>query len=151
MNNANVMPVGVYSVHGNAQRLKRDRSTINRIIVEKSLVPYAEKGRSKYFHISEIVSAMSDSEELDLQQERAKLTKKQTEKTEIQIEELKSVVVDADDVKEEWSKHIMSCRAKLLALPTKMASEVLTIDSLQEAQDVIKRHVTEALEELAAD
>ena len=92
---------------------------------------------------------MTDGEELDLQQERAKLAKKQTEKTSLQVDQLKGVLVDAEEVKETWSKYISSCRAKLLALPTKLAGEVITVKTLTEAQDVIKMHVNEALTELA--
>lgn len=87
--------------------------------------------------------------ELDLQQERAKLAKEQRKKTRLQNEELEGVLVNAEELKEDWIKYISSCRAKLLSLPTKLAPLVLPLTTTQETQDVIKKGVHEALDELA--
>ena len=86
---------------------------------------------------------------LDLNRERAKLTKKQIEKTEIQIEEMKTNLVNVEDVEKTWAKYITACRAKLLSMPTKMASEVVMVNNLREAQGIINKYIREALTELA--
>jgi len=140
-----------WTVNSLSIELRRDRRTLTKIIAESGLKPVSEGKRSKYYHLADVVGALFGSDDLDLQQERAKLAQKQTEKAELQIAEMRTTLIDAEEVKETWTKYVMSCRAKLLSLPTKMASEVLTVDTLQEAQDVIKLHVNEALKELATD
>ncbi len=140
-----------WSISALAVELKRDKRTIARIIDSGSIAPSKTTGKVrkiKYYKMSDIVAAMIDSDELDLQQERAKLAKKQTEKADLQINEMKGQLVDIELVKNSWAKQIIACRAKLLSLPTKMSSKVLAVDSLEEVQQIIKSHIHEALHEL---
>jgi phage terminase Nu1 subunit (DNA packaging protein) len=92
---------------------------------------------------------VNDSEELDLNRERAKLAQKQREKTALQVEEMKGELVSAEEVKTTWSGFVANCRAKLLSIPIKAAPDLVGADSLAVIQKILKRHVTEALSELA--
>ncbi len=89
-----------------------------------------------------------DGDNLDLQQERAKLAKKQAEKAELQIAQMKGQLVDVDEVSEAWTKYISNCRAKLLSMPAKISAEVVGAD-LAATQNIIKREVYAALTELS--
>lgn len=85
----------------------------------------------------------------DSHQERARLLKAQADEKEMVVEEMRGNLILIEDVEEALVKNISDCRARLLVLPTKIASEVLHIDNLPGVQEVIKSHVYEALNELA--
>ena len=147
-NKKSKVPAGYLTQNKLAEWLSRDRGTIRRIIADSSLE--AKKyGRYEYYRLADVVNAMLEGDRLDLQQERAKLAQRQTERTEIQIDEMKGHLVDAEEVKTAWTNMAAACRAKLLAIPTKMAGEVMALETLQEVQDVLKSQVYEALSELA--
>ena len=129
--------------------LKRDRRALTRLIAEKDIEPVEIAGRSKFYHLADVVNAMIDGEELNLQQERAKLARKQEEKTSLQVEQIKGTLVDADLVKSEWQKYIAGCRAKLLSLPSKIAGNIMAAESMQEVQELLKTEIYQALNELA--
>ncbi len=149
-NKTDKTPLGYFTQNATAQILNRDRGTIRKIITENT-VRSSKIGRYEYYKMSDVVNSMMEGDRLDLQQERAKLAKKQTEKAGLQIKQMESILIDREEVKESWTKYVSSCRAKLLALPSKMASQVLAADSLQEVQEIIKSHIYEALTELATD
>jgi phage terminase Nu1 subunit (DNA packaging protein) len=57
----------------------------------------------------------------DLTAERARLSKLQADKVEIELAELRGEVVRGEDVARVMQAHIMGARARLLSLPTKRA------------------------------
>ena len=88
-------------------------------------------------------------EELDLVQEKARESIKRQKKLDLEIEEKEGRLIDREKVKEIWGAHIMAAKAKLLSLPTKMTPELLGQDDLLSIKKIIKKHVYEALNELA--
>lgn len=52
-------------------------------------------------------------------------------------------------VEDTWVDYVANARAKLLALPSRVAHQVITIDTYSEAEELIKDQVHEALDELA--
>lgn len=88
---------------------------------------------------------------LDLGQERAKLTKLQAEKTTIELEQTRGNLIPFELVVETWQGHIANARAKLLGLPPKVASQVLSMESYVEVEHVIRGIIYETLDELAGD
>lgn len=85
-----------------------------------------------------------------IDREVLRLKSAQAEKTEIQNSILRGDLVPAEDVEREWTKFIMACRTRLLALPTKLAPRISKIKSVSEIEDVLRSNICEALEELAA-
>lgn len=51
--------------------------------------------------------------------------------------------------KKTWTELLASCRARLLALPSKLAPEVFAADTVTEVKGLIKAGVIEALNELS--
>ena len=100
--------------------------------------------------MADVVTGMLSGERLDLTQERAKLAKKQQEKTALQVEEMRGELVPAGEVSREWNSMVANCRAKLLSLPVKAASALVGCDSLPQVQKILNSHITEALSELAS-
>ena len=76
------MSIKEWSVNAMSLELKRGRQTLDKIIADAGIRPVSVDGRSKKYRMSDIVKAMMDTEELNLQQERAKLAVEQTRKLE---------------------------------------------------------------------
>jgi phage terminase Nu1 subunit (DNA packaging protein) len=87
--------------------------------------------------------------DLDLQPQRAQLAKKQREKIELQIGQMKGKLLDAEEVKQTWIKLIYNCRARLLAIPTRLAVEIINCKTPAHAQAMLRDLIYEALTELS--
>ena len=142
-------PVGHYTINGNSQRLSIDRGTLRKIITDHGITSSMKIGRNNYYKLADIVDVMVHGcAKLDLTQERAKLTKRQEEKTCIQIEQLKGDLIPAEDVEKGWVSLVSDMRAKLLTIPTKAAPLVIVCDDAAEAKAILKEQVSDALTEL---
>ena len=88
-------------------------------------------------------------DDLDLQQERARLAKEQADKYEIENQLTKGIVVDGEETRENWQEVAAAVRAKLLSLPVKIARVSLAAESLQEIEQAARDEVYQALNELS--
>jgi phage terminase Nu1 subunit (DNA packaging protein) len=66
---------------------------------------------------------------LDYTQERAKLTRLQAEKVTLELEQQRGKLLPLEMVIVAWQGQIANARARLLALPPKVASQVLGMES----------------------
>lgn len=142
------VPIGHATINGAGQWLNRDRGTIRRIVADNGLVPVAI-GKYEYYRLADIVEVMLQGDRLELQQERARLAIKQTEKIQLFLDEESGKLVRADDVKEEWCKYIAGSRAHFLILPTKLAPACFAAGSIAEVEALLKKQVWQALDEIA--
>ena len=88
---------------------------------------------------------------LDLSHERAKLTVLQQQKIELEIAELRGELIRVSAVEEQWSDQLAAMRAKLLALPSKIAISIAQPDRIQATQDKTRALIYEALSELSGN
>ena len=65
------------------------------------------------------------------------------------MSELEAELIPASLVQSTWTDYIANVRAKLLALPSRVAHLVITTDKYVEAEQIIKEQVYESLQELA--
>jgi hypothetical protein len=142
------VPLGYAAVYAASIWVGRDQATVRKIIREAALSPM-KIGVYKYYKVSDIVAAILGNDDLDLQQERAKLARKQCEKTELQIKEAEGRLVPAEEVAALWQRMVSSCRAKLLSIPTKAAPLVMAAESQNEVKEILKAQVHESLKELS--
>ena len=56
-------------------------------------------------------------------------------------------LLEADAVKAEWTDIVVKVRAKLLAIPTKVAASVLAAQDIAEVEALIKAEIYQALRE----
>ncbi len=82
---------------------------------------------------------------------RAKLLKAQSARQELKLRQERGELVDARAVERTWQKMVVTCRAKLLALPTKLAPQVVSCSSMAEVHKLLEDAIHEALTELADD
>jgi len=85
----------------------------------------------------------------DIAEEKTRLTKAQADKAELEVSSLEGELIPAKLVQDTWTDLVASIRAKLLGLPSKVAHQVITVETYQDAELIIKEQVYEALDELA--
>lgn len=83
--------------------------------------------------------------------ERARLTHHQANKTALEERQLEGVLIPAVDVEAAWSDMVLAARAKLLALPGKLATVAVASTTLREIEDAARTEVYAALMELSRD
>jgi phage terminase Nu1 subunit (DNA packaging protein) len=83
--------------------------------------------------------------------ERTRLTKAQADKTELEVQELRGILVRVPAAAEHWRGMIARARAKLLALPARVAAAIAPPEKVAACQDLTQGLVYEALAELASD
>ena len=79
---------------------------------------------------------------------RSRLTKAKADKAEVEAALIKGTAHDAQAVAAVWQDMIGNARAKLLALPTKLAAQLEGM-TIAERQDAIQAAVAQALTELS--
>ena len=82
------------------------------------------------------------------QEEKARLTKLQADKAELEVESMSANLVPADDVSRHWYQIITDGKNRLLTVPSKAAPIVAAETEAGMVQDIIDDLMREALEEL---
>ena len=85
----------------------------------------------------------------DIAEEKTRLTKAQADKAELEVSSLEGELIPAKLVQDTWSDLVANVRAKLLGLPSKIAHQVIAVETFQDAELIIKDQVYETLDELA--
>ena len=92
------------------------------------LAPIRKDGRTCFYDAREAIRHLlfgKDGETvLDLTKERAKLTRVQTEKTELEVEKMKGEMVDAREVESAYVRLAHNCKTKILTVPNRIALEL---------------------------
>ena len=121
----------------------------------KNLVPVPGKQNSLLYESRDALPLLygevkgKHKNDLELQQERARLARAQANVTEIQEAELRGQVVRTEVAISHWQNLVSISRAKLLSMPAKIAHLVLGVSTVGEAEAIIRNEVEEALNELA--
>ena len=113
-----------------------------------------EHGKIRQVDLAEMARWRIDRRDEDgttLEIERTRLTKAQADKTELEVQELRGSLIRVPAVIDHWQGRIAAARAKLLALPSKLAARIAQPDKIAEGQDLAQSLIYEALAELASD
>tara|TARA_B110000091_G_scaffold73069_1_gene80512 strand:- start:55 stop:555 length:501 start_codon:yes stop_codon:yes gene_type:complete len=115
--------------------------------------PYTKEGKTVFFELEELQEWLDDRSggELNYTQERAKLTKLQAEKVSLELDQQRGSLIPMELAIATWQAHIGNARAKLLALPPKVAGQVIAMDSYLEIEQLVTSLIHETLDELASD
>ena len=85
----------------------------------------------------------------DYEAHRARLTRAKADMAEMQAAILKGTVHEAKAVEAVWTDHLMSCRAKLLGMPRRLAARLHGEINPNGIERVLESAIHEALRELA--
>ncbi len=130
-----------------------------RNLVKDGVIPPPERG-GRYDLITSVQGYVTylrertmgkELAQTDAHLERTRLLRAQADRTELEVSELKGVMIPADEVVEEWQQMIGNARARMLGLPSKVAHLVLTAETFSEAEDIIQTQVHEVLNELSGN
>jgi len=91
----------------------------------------------------------SMSKNIDYHEERARLTKMQADKAEMEVEELAGSLAKVEDVVKQWESILMDVKGKLLSIPSKLATIIVDEDNPAVIQDLMDNYIREALLELS--
>jgi len=96
-------------------------------------------------------TAGGDDDVAKFREARARLTRAQADKTELEVSEIRGEVVRTPLIEQHWAMLVSAMRAKLLAMPSRVAASVAAPDRLHEVTDAVRDLVYEALSEIAGD
>lgn len=88
-------------------------------------------------------------EELDLTREKTLLTRANRQKVELELQIMRGELHRSEDVRCVMNNMLGAFRARVLAIPSKTAPQLLAQTDLAVVQDIIKKEVYEALQELS--
>jgi len=108
------------------------------------------KGYIKHLQERRVNQWDNGDEKGDWNAERTRLTKAKADIAEMQAAILKGTVHEAKAVELVWTDHLLACRAKLLAMPKKLAPRLQEQEKLPTIEIEIETAITEALNELAS-
>jgi phage terminase Nu1 subunit (DNA packaging protein) len=115
--------------------------------------PHTKTSRQVFFDLDTLKKWLDhcSDRDLDYTQERAKLTRLQAEKVTLDLEQQRGKLLPLEMVILAWQGQVANARSKLLALPPKVASQVLGMESYVDIEHIIRDIIYEALDELADD
>lgn len=93
---------------------------------------------------------IKDDDELDADIEKALLVRRQREKLDLEIAAIRGTMHFSKDVETVMNDMLANFRAKILAMPTKVAPLLLARDDISEIQQLLQEEFFEALKELAS-
>ncbi|MFD2077177.1 hypothetical protein [Geobacillus jurassicus] len=93
--------------------------------------------------------AEKTEEELDLTKEKTLLTRANRQKVELELQIMRGELHRSEDVRRVMNNMLSAFRARVLAIPSKTAPRLLAQTDLAVVQDIIKKEVYEALQELS--
>jgi len=96
-------------------------------------------------------SAFGEQNNASLNDVKIKLVQAQGEKAELEAKLLKGRLVPTEEVQDYWIDFVSNCKAKLLALPGKLAHRIQGAEDHNEIEEILTADVHEALMELSQD
>ena len=117
-------------------------------------MPQVKRGRYNLadcvqWYVDYRVKAASHASRMD--NARLRKLRAEAKEKELKISTMEEKLIPVDKVVKTWSNITAAMKAKLLAIPTKAAPMILSVTTQAEAQEILKSHVYEALDELTND
>ena len=94
-------------------------------------------------------SAMKGTGSGDVNEERARLIHHQANLASLEEDVKNGKLIPADEIEKEWGDMALAMRAKMIALPKKLAAVGCGIDNYVEMEALAKGFINEALDELS--
>ena len=90
-----------------------------------------------------------DDDKLDTDKERALLTRSQREKIDLEIAAIRGLMHFSIDVERVMNDMLSNFKAKLIAIPTKIAPILIARSDISEVQELLQKEFFEVLQELS--
>lgn len=131
-----------------------------RQLEKEGVVVKSQRGRYdlKASVLGYINSIRQQEKRMDASLEKLKISKEATSlqheqlkkrRTELQVQELERKLHRAEDVEYFWNAMVLAVKSRLTAIPVKCAPLLAGIEDRKEIQAILKREVSDALNEIA--
>ncbi|MBW2053498.1 MAG: DUF1441 family protein [Deltaproteobacteria bacterium] len=119
----------------------------------EGLSPERKEGRAYLYESTKVLPILFNwkpaKRDLVLNEERARLAKEQADAQELKNAQLRGQLIPAADVAEAWSKIVVAVKQHVLALPSRLAQMLETVETRAGKQAIMEAEVKKALEALA--
>lgn len=117
------------------------------------VTPVIKQGAKALYYLPEVVNYRQggDGDRLDPGQEKARLDSVRREQAEIKLMKERGEIVSIDEVCDVYYDALVVVRQRMLAMPNKLARPIVALETPQEAQDVLRKEITKALEGLSVE
>lgn len=128
----------------------KNRGTIAKLLRDAGY-QHGERGAKLYESKDAlpIIYAIASADDLDLQQERARLSFHQANKAQLEERTAAGELAVMSEVEKEWTARTAAARAKLLSLPIKLAGELTGLEDKNQIKTAALEIIYEALQELS--
>lgn len=130
-----------------------------RMLADEGVIQKTSRGRYNlqenirsyivYLKTSQNLKEKPVDNELDPDKERALLTRRQREKLDLEIAAMRGQMHFSNDVERVMNDMLANFRAKLIAMPTKVAPILIARNDISEVQELLQREFFEVLQELS--
>lgn len=122
-------------------------------VVKWGIKPVVKESTAALLYLPEVIGhrlgyGEDGVQKLNPAQEKALLDKTRRERAEIELQLERGEVVRIGDVCNELEKELITVRQKLIAIPNKLATKLVPVDSPQEIQEILTAAILDALEDL---
>lgn len=120
-------------------------------ISQWKLKPVKETSREKLYYLPEVIEywkSIHSQKKLDLEQERAKLARQQTEKIRLDLAERKRVLIKASEIQKAWIILAGMLRSQILQMSNEMVI-ALDIVNDHEKRNIVKKIIHKVLAEIS--
>jgi len=87
----------------------------------------------------------------DYNEERTRLTKAQADKAESEVDVIKGITVEVEDVLKVWTEMVSNTRARLIAMPSAISPQLHAARDEHEVYELLLETLNDALEELSGE
>lgn len=91
---------------------------------------------------------VSDKLDLAVKSERLKHERLKQRKTQLEVEQMEKKLHKASDVERLWNSIVYGAKTKLLAIPTKIAPQLVAIEDQKEIQVTLRKEIKQALDDI---
>lgn len=143
-----------WSVNELSVELAVDRRTLARKLsgLEPANCSVSGKRTSRGYRLAEVITHLAGADgDLDLNHERAVLTKLQQEKIRLELAELRGELIRGAIIEQHWQAMVCAMRARLLAIPSRCAPELAGPDRHLAVTETLQAAVYEVLTEISGD
>lgn len=102
-----------------------------------------------YMHNLQNALKRGGTDNAEVAKSKARLEKARAEKEELEVAKMLAEVVLAEDVQEMWENASSNWKAKILGLPSKIATQTATLHDRHDIEDVVTTMIESTLNELA--
>lgn len=137
----------IWSLNALATELGRDRRAVGNALA--NVPPDGKASRGDGWLMKTAVSALYEGKTHSLQEEKARLTREQADKTEMENRLRRREVLERGLVDQAVIGAFARVRARLLSIPSKLAPRIARGMDPSEAEGILRDSIHESLRELA--